>query len=1119
MRSARRLAVLLVAALVAGLGVRPAAAQYFRFGKNKVQYEALDWQYLQSEHFDVYYYEPGGQALADFTARASEEAYAHIEELFGYQITDRIALLVYQSHNDFAVTNAVDLPVYSEGIGGVTELFKNRIAIPFTGDYRDFRRVIHHELVHAVVNDMFYGGSIQSVIQNGIRLRIPLWFNEGLAEYSALGWDTNSDMYVRDAIVNDYLAPIERLNGYFAYRGGQGVWDYVAAQYGREKITEILQRLRVSRSVGGSFKRATGLDLDDLSERWHDALKAVYFPEVTARASLDQIAKPLVTDENGGFYNTGAAISPQGDKVAFLTAKGALFDVYVVETTGEAAPRKIIDGQNNVQFESLRILSPGLSWGPDGERLAVAVKSGRSDAIAIVDVATGETVHYRVPGLDAVISVKWSPLGNRIAFEGTRGPQSDIYVLDLGTNETRNLTGDVFSDHEPAWSPDGRTLAFHSDRGAFLDTHTYTAESFSILDHDYAQKDLYRIDLDAPERLERLTDTPDWDDQSAAFGGDRLLFVSDRNGVYNLWEEDLATGEERPLTDLVTGVTQVSLSADGRRAALVALNEGIPSIYLLRDPFGGAPEAPLRPTVWAQRVEGAVAQPSPALALAGAAALDANPILREAANDRPFVADPMRERRLGETLPSTGSGQAVASAVETLGTNGIEIGGTNGHDPFGLGGAPEPTAPDDPDAADDDESEAGVADSTAYGTIRVDFRNYDFSDAFDEAQRLRAERIRPRFEPVDHVNEDGSFKEKPYKLKFSPDIVYGNLGYDAIYGVQSLTQMVFSDMLGNHQIFAATNLIIDLRNSDYLLSYQYLPRRTDYALTGFHLARQLTDFSRETIYRYRNYGLTVSASYPLDKFRRVEGELSVLGTSLTDLVDPALRSRSRAFLYPALTYTHDSTVPGFLFPSGGRRYAFRVAGSPGLSVAFATFLADARQYVGLGPWYSFAFRLSAGVSLGPDPQRFYAAGVQNWINPDFRSIPIEDENDFIFATPVLPLRGFGIDERGGTRFGLANAEFRFPLFAAILPGPIPVLPLYNLQGTAFADVGTLYSDDFNLWRTNDEGREVLDDLLVGTGVGLRTILLGYPLRLDWAWPYTGRGFGDAQFYFSIGLDF
>ena len=225
-----------LAALILLFAARPDGlqAQYFRFGKNKVQYGAQEWSYLQSRHFDIYYYE-GGYDLANFTAKAAEEAYEQVSDLFQHKISRRIPLVAYQSHNDFAVTNVANLPTYSEGIGGVTELFKNRIVLPFVGDYRDFRRVVHHELVHAVINDMFYGGSFQSIIQNNIQLRIPLWFNEGLAEYAALGWDSKSDMYLREAILEDDLAEIPRLYGFFAYRGGQGVWDYVAEQYGRER--------------------------------------------------------------------------------------------------------------------------------------------------------------------------------------------------------------------------------------------------------------------------------------------------------------------------------------------------------------------------------------------------------------------------------------------------------------------------------------------------------------------------------------------------------------------------------------------------------------------------------------------------------------------------------------------------------------------------------------------------------------------------------------------------------------------------------------------------------------------------------------------------------------------
>ncbi|MEO1076610.1 MAG: BamA/TamA family outer membrane protein, partial [Bacteroidota bacterium] len=156
---------------------------------------------------------------------------------------------------------------------------------------------------------------------------------------------------------------------------------------------------------------------------------------------------------------------------------------------------------------------------------------------------------------------------------------------------------------------------------------------------------------------------------------------------------------------------------------------------------------------------------------------------------------------------------------------------------------------------------------------------------------------------------------------------------------------------------------------------------------------------------------------------------------------------------------------------------------------------------------------------------FYAAGVQNWVNPQFNRIPIEDEDDFVFGTPVLPLRGYGFNEGNGPdggsgdRFALANAEFRFPLFAAILPGPLPVFPLYNIQGVGFVDAGAISNNGYSAFRTNADGERVFDDLLVGTGFGLRTIFLGYPIRVDWAWPYDGQRFGDRTIYFSIGLDF
>ncbi len=1090
---------LLIIILLACLpGTRQTKAQYFRFGKNKVQYEAQEWKYIQTAHFDIFYYDDAYD-LADFTARAAEDAYLQISSLFRYRISERIPLIIYKSHNDFAVTNAVDLPTYSEGIGGVTELFKNRVAIPFMGDYRDYRRVLHHELVHAVINDMFYGGSLQSILQNNIRLRLPLWFNEGLAEFSALGWDSNSDMYIRDAILDDDLASIDRLSGYFAYRGGQSVWDFVAAQYGKDKVSEILQRVRMSRSVNESFKRSTGLTLEELSERWQQSLREIHFPELAARETLDRIARPLITRDDG-YLNTSPALSPRGDRLAYVSTRGSFFDIYLADVSDGKIIRRLINGQDNTDFESLRILSPGLTWSPDGRQIAVAVKSKHTEAIAVVDVESGEVQHFRTPEVDQIYSVAWNPRGHQIAFAGSHNGATDIYVLDIGTRELVNLTDDAFSDHEPAWRPDGRAIVFHSDRANR--THLNAGDDLRIFDHDYSRYDLYMLEIDAAGRragdhLERLTHNEQWDNQSARFGDDvnRLLFVSDRNGIYNLYEKDLRTGEERPLTDVVRGVMQVAVSGDGTRAAVVSLKRGVPSIYILNDPFRRELDREkLIPNVWAQRVERDTANVAPALAVASSIVRQSNPFIRAASEENAMF-------RWNERLAEMREIERILD--ETDGTAGAANG-------------------------------TGSADSTSYGSVRVDFRNY----VFDESAETVAQESRDRFElldpfdPPDNVEEDGSYREQKYRLRFSPDIVYGTAGYDVLYGVQGVTQMLFSDMLGNHQFFVATNLLIDLRNSDYVITYAYLPRRVDWSVSSYHISRLLPDFNRLTYYRYRQYGTSIAASYPLDKFRRIDAEAYVLGVSQTDIGEPARPTATRLMLYPSVSYTLDYSSPGLLAPTGGRRIAFSASGSPvsfrGGTSHFLTFLGDARFYTSFGDGaYSLALRLSGGTSIGPGQQLFFSSGTQNWINRRFddeNGFPIDDVTDFVFARPVLPMRGYDINARSGSNFGLINAEFRFPIVAAVLPGPLPILPLYHLHGTAFVDAGGIWggrgSDNrFRLLGRAEDGEKRFDDAIVGAGVGLRTILLGFPVRIDYAWPFDGRSFGDRRLYLSVGLDF
>jgi len=235
-------------------------ATFSQFGQNKVQYIEFDWKFMQTKHFDVYFAQ-GGEAIARFTANVAESSLVSLENNIGYTIKNRIPIIVFNSHNEFQQNNAIDeyLP---EGVGGVTELFKNRVLVPFEGDLDKFRHVIHHELLHAYMNDMYYGGSLQNIISQNIRLQFPTWFSEGMAEYQSLsGNDKENDMFIRDAVIYDYLPEVDYLYGYLSYRGGQSFFAWLADEYGQEKIGDLMQQIKALGDVDEGFEDVYKLSL------------------------------------------------------------------------------------------------------------------------------------------------------------------------------------------------------------------------------------------------------------------------------------------------------------------------------------------------------------------------------------------------------------------------------------------------------------------------------------------------------------------------------------------------------------------------------------------------------------------------------------------------------------------------------------------------------------------------------------------------------------------------------------------------------------------------------------------------------------------------------------------
>lgn len=1000
------------------------------FGKNKKQYERFNWRYIQSANFDVYFHGTKPD-LARYTARAAEAALSIIEEQLSFSITKRITFIVYNSHNQFQQTNVLS-EFMPEGVGGVTELFKNRIVVPFEGDFAKFRHVVHHELVHAVLNDMFYGGSIQSLINNPNAVRIPLWMNEGFAEYSSAGGlDVKTDMFMRDVAVSEYLKGFDQLNGYFAYRGGQAFWTYVANTYGQGKIGEIFNRLRNTRDLEEAFQGAFKMSLDEMSEQWAKEEKRYYFPDVGRYEYVEDYAKRLTNHQkDDNFYNTSPAVSPDGENVAFISDRGSgQFGIWVMNLKKKEA-EKLVSSGRSTDFEELNFLTPGISWHPKGTKIAVGGKAAGQDAIYLVDVKTGDYERLLL-NMQTIGGVAWSPDGRRIAFDAdTGGKHTDIYVYDIFKKLLTKLTNDFYSDRNPVWSPDGAYLYFISDRKDNLSSAL--PEDFNANKYDVDAKDIYRVSF-ATKEIERITVDPEVGKYSIAIApkGNTVLYVADYNGISNLWKLDLETGERKPLTNSLQEVSQISLSSDGTKLLFASQNRVGYDLFQLDFPLEMKSKDSLPTTLF-------------------------------------------RKRQLDE--------HNALSAI--------------------ISKRREPTAVETP----------------SYGDFDVDLSAQ--KSVAPESQSMQEElRVDARF-------ADSLSKPLDYKVTFSPDLVMGNAGYNTFLGTTGQVDLLFSDMMGDHEIYLRANLFMDLNNSSFYLSYGYLPNLVDLHIAGFQNAGYLqkTGYYGTNLYRVRSYGMSFQATYPFSKFTRIDAGMDVMGISQNNLDVPQEPSQSLFATIPRISFVLDDGVWGMWAPMSGTRLNLTLEGSPkwsGEGLEFATARLDARHYFHLGGDYSVAVRGSAGMSTGQSAQKFYIGGTDNLIYQSSGRIqtwPFVNMEDFVFMRPGWPLRGWMINQRTGTQYFVTNVEFRFPFLFAFKAGPIPAL-FQGMQAQVFFDAGNAYwESEQQAWERG--GDYISGDVLKSIGLGFRNVALGLPLRVDVAWRFEPTGGMSAPVWIvSLGGDF
>lgn len=248
------------------------SAQYF--GQNKGRYSKLDFKILQTEHFDIYYYDREKEA-AVAAGRMAERWYERLSKVLEYQLSSRQPVILYANPSEFRSTTVIP-GFIGEATGGVTEGLRRRIILPLAGPLAETDHVLGHELVHAFQYDIATRAGPRGGAGLPGTLRLPLWFVEGMAEYLSLGSaDPLTAMWMRYAVRQEKTPAITDLDNpeYFPYRYGQALWAFIAGRYGDQTVGAILKSAGRAGRAEPAIERVLKTSVKALSKEWHQALE------------------------------------------------------------------------------------------------------------------------------------------------------------------------------------------------------------------------------------------------------------------------------------------------------------------------------------------------------------------------------------------------------------------------------------------------------------------------------------------------------------------------------------------------------------------------------------------------------------------------------------------------------------------------------------------------------------------------------------------------------------------------------------------------------------------------------------------------------------------------------
>lgn len=1071
------------------------------FGKNRIQYRSFDWYYLSGENFDVYYYD-GRRAVATEALTYLESEFDRITDLLGYAPYFKTRVFLYNSLADQRQSN-VGLNRTEYTLNGEIEFVKPYIEVSHLGTAQEFKEELLYKVSNLMVNEMMYGGNLKEIFQSALLLNLTEWFVSGASQYIARGWTAEMDDYIREIIRTKRVNNLSKFAGEEAALVGQSFWNFVAEKYGKSSISNILNYTRITRNEEKSILITLGLSYKQLIVEWQK-----YYTQMQEQVSRTYVGPGDSTKirlrHNATTEYTTIKVSPDGRYLAYAENDRGRYIVKVrsIETGKETT---ILTQGSKVVSQEVDYRLPILGWSDANTLGVIAVRKGNY-TFWLYDLSTKTKLPRELDKFNNVRSISFSANGRLAVLSADYEGKNDLYLISSRRDRIRRLTNDLYDDLDPSFIPNTNKIVFASNRTS----DSLNAKNKPSLGDLTDNHNLFVFDLDTTKALlQRVTNTLSKDYSPIALNSNVFYYLSDQRGIINLFKYDRSSGIYTQVTNFSTSIKEYDFNIESGTFAMVSNRRMRDEIYLNKN-FN------LNRQVFTPATRRKELQQARVIRDRRKQEENKNMSIRDLINARLKNA------------------QQEADSVKNIHADTTQI-------------------PTDSTALTKPDSTTNKQDTVKTKPIEViNTDNYVFEDEAVTRTQPSESFLNRYVKARDKSKTQGPF---PYESRFSADNLVTAAVIDPMRGFGIALERQMNDMLENYRFIAGLMTSIDLRNGDFYGEAQYLPHLIDYSVRFDRKGIFWEPFTNSTTFKYSLNKIEVGASLPLNDRARIS--LKPFGAfarsadkgqaNVYPVVPPTAEPVNNFYAGVKSELVYDNSINVGMNIIEGTRAKISFVHYQGLNDAnnsFSQVSADIRHYQKIYQEITFAVRGFAGSFFGNSPKQYLLGGMDNWILNDTRysgstatgennplGVPTENQ-DILFVEYATNLRGFDYATLFGNNVLLLNAEFRLPIVQALTNAPISSNFFRHLQLIAFYDIGTSWSgkppfngetsvsfDRIKSGPFQIDVKNYLNPWLYSYGLGMRSVMLGYYMKIDVAWPVKNYEVGSPAWMFTFGFDF